>query len=61
MYQNITIFDDTAYISFYDATGVGRHNITVLARGEKNYLYGQAMKLFFAMWDAGTADPKYHQ
>jgi hypothetical protein len=58
MYQNITIYDDTAYISFYDATGIGNKNITLRCHGIKKPLYKRIKKLFENMWSAGTAPSK---
>jgi hypothetical protein len=54
MYQNITIYDDIAYISFYDATGIGNNNITLRCHGVKNPLYRRINTLFENMWKAGT-------
>jgi hypothetical protein len=51
MFQNITIFDKEAFISFYDATGNGPKNITVYCtEGKDKALYERISWLFCDMW-----------
>ncbi|MDR2053194.1 MAG: hypothetical protein LBP80_07255 [Treponema sp.] len=51
MFQNITIFDDEAFVSFYDATGNGPDNITIYCTGAKDKaLYDRLLWLFSDMW-----------
>jgi hypothetical protein len=51
MFQNITILDDHAFISFYDARGIGNDNITIYCNGKKNKRFMEQIKeLFTDMW-----------
>jgi hypothetical protein len=52
MFQNITILDDDAFISFYDARGKGNDNITIYCNGKKDRTLMERIKwLFTDMWD----------
>jgi hypothetical protein len=55
MYQNITILDKTAFISFYDAKGIGDENLTIRCRrrekGREKTLYERIEQFFDIMWD----------
>jgi hypothetical protein len=52
MYQNITIYDDIAYVSFYDASGIGAKNITLCCQKEKTPLFSRIEGFFEDMWKA---------
>jgi 8-oxo-dGTP diphosphatase len=53
MYSNITIFDDDAFISFYDSTGVGENNITLHHNRSTNMDdYRSIEEEFLRMWNA---------
>jgi 8-oxo-dGTP diphosphatase len=52
MYYNITIYDDDAFISFYDAYGVGDSNITLYCNKTTNDIgYKKIERLFMDMWN----------
>jgi len=51
MYSNITIYDNDAFISFYDPTGVGDNNITLHFHGRESDEYHCVEELFLQMWD----------
>lgn len=50
MYSNITIYDEDAFISFYDRTGIGDKNITLHLHGEKAKGYKLVKDSFKEMW-----------
>jgi hypothetical protein len=51
LFQNITVFDEEAFISFYDATGNGLTNITIYCTSAKDKaLYDRIAYLFGDMW-----------
>jgi hypothetical protein len=52
MYQNITVFDDIAYISFYDASGIGDQNITLCCQKGRTPLFSRIEGFFEDMWNA---------
>ncbi len=53
MYSNITIFDDDAFISFYDCTGLGDSNLTLhFNRSTSEQGYRLVEKEFSRIWDA---------
>lgn len=55
MYSNITIFDDDAFIAFYDRTGVGDNGITIHFNRKLNKLgYHRVEEEFMNMWDADS-------
>jgi 8-oxo-dGTP diphosphatase len=57
MYANITIFDDDAFIAFYDTTGIGDNSITIHFNRKTNERgYQQVEQEFMNMW---KADPDY--
>jgi hypothetical protein len=57
MFQNITIFDEEAFISFYDATGNGPENITIYCtKGKDKELYERISWLFNDMWESSGID-----
>jgi 8-oxo-dGTP pyrophosphatase MutT (NUDIX family) len=57
MYCNITIFDDDAFMSFYDSVGVGDDNITLHFHRDRNAEgYQRAEKEFLNMWEASLLD-----
>jgi hypothetical protein len=51
MFQNITVFDDQAFISFYDAAGNGADNITIHCGQNDTVLLGRIRNLFADMWE----------
>ena len=56
MYSNITIFDDDAFISFYDSTGIGENNMTLyFNRVTDESDYRATENEFLRMWNASTA------
>lgn len=55
MYSNITIFDDDAFISFYDSIGSGESNFALhLNRNSNNQGYRKIEEEFLRMWDADS-------
>jgi 8-oxo-dGTP diphosphatase len=51
MYSNITIYDDDAFISFYDSTGLGDNNISLHFNRQGNEEgYERVAKDFERMW-----------
>ena len=63
MYSNITIFDDDAFISFYNCTGVGDSSFTLhFNRGTSEQGYRLVEEEFLRMWnvkgDFGTKSKK---
>ena len=53
MYSNITIFDDDAFISFYDCTGVGSSNFTLhFSKSTNEQGYHLVEEEFLRMWNA---------
>jgi hypothetical protein len=53
MYSNITIFDDDAFIAFYDSTGVGDNNITLhFNQLESEVGYRRIEEEFMKMWNS---------
>jgi 8-oxo-dGTP diphosphatase len=56
MFSNITIFDDDAFIAFYDCTGSGGSNFTLHFNKSKNKLgYSFVESEFLRMWDTKKA------
>ncbi|GEM_PF-187410 len=56
MFSNITIFDDDAFISFYDQTGVGDTNITLHFNKSVNRTgYSLVESEFLRMWKVKNA------
>ncbi len=51
MFENITIYDDTAIISFYNVTGFGDGNLTLVFEGKDTDGYKYAEAEFKEMWD----------
>jgi acetyltransferase-like isoleucine patch superfamily enzyme len=52
MFQNITIYDDSAFISPYDRSGSGNNNITVYCNKKKNPVFFNFIEnLFIDMWE----------
>jgi hypothetical protein len=51
MFQNITIIDDHAFISFYDSTGYGDKNITIFCGKQNKALMKRIEGLFTDMWE----------
>lgn len=52
MYSNITIFDDRAFIAFYNSTGIGDTNITLcFNRGDNEPGYHLVEEEFLRMWE----------
>ena len=53
MYSNITIFDDDAFIAFYDCTGNGDFNLTIhFNRNINKTGYNLIEAEFLRMWNA---------
>jgi hypothetical protein len=50
MYSNITIYDEDAFIAFYDTAGVGDENITLRFHGSRSKGYQRVRALFEKMW-----------
>jgi 8-oxo-dGTP diphosphatase len=51
MYSNITIFDDRAFIAFYNSTGIGDTNVTLcFNRGDNEQGYHLVEEEFLRMW-----------
>lgn len=50
MYSNITIYDEDAFISFYDKAGIGDENITLQFHGKQTEGYKLVKDLFKKMW-----------
>ena len=56
MYANITIFDDDAFIAFYNCTGVGDSNLTVhFNRSTNSAGYKFVEDEFLRMWNASES------
>ena len=63
MYSNITIFDDDAFIAFYDTSGLGDGNITIHFNAESNPAGFRYVEIeFLRMWESeyvtGCLTPK---
>jgi hypothetical protein len=52
LYQNITLIDDTMFISFYDASGIGDKLITINCTGASGQFKKKIETLFTDMWDS---------
>ncbi len=52
MYSNITLYDNDAFIAFYNSTGVGADNLTLHFTVDENIKgYNRAESEFMLMWD----------
>jgi hypothetical protein len=58
MFQNITIYDDVAFFSPYDQTGIGNNTLTVFCSMKDNKeLFTHIEKLFLDMWELCPCPP----